>query len=280
MVKKLLYFNKNTQGGNFMKKKSFLNVLAVSLCAVAVVQTPTYAITKAEAEASGKLPYSVDYQYQQDYLDGKDVPESALHYEKMVTKSQLEAEGKGPDSVNWRYQEDYLADKPIPESALIYKTNAAANNSLSSQASTNKVGIDNAKYTSMIKAYKGYIDKIAATKSENELNKLFEGGDNAPASQFIIKLINGASNEKEKQLAGDLSYGIIFMGKNRTAYFRTVAYEKNAQVRQASIDTYNRMTKELYTAGESGSLTDIENCLKSIIVTVQDFYELTQFYTY
>ena len=104
-----------------MKKNYFTKVLVLTLSAATVMQIPAYAVTKAELEASGKVPYSVDYRYQQDYLDGKDVPESALNYEKMVTKSQLEAAGKGPDSVNWRYQEDYLANKPIPESALIYK---------------------------------------------------------------------------------------------------------------------------------------------------------------
>ena len=117
-----------------MKKNYFTRTLVLALSAAMVMQIPAYAITKAEAEASGKLPYSVDYKYQQDYLDGKDVPESALYYEKMVTKSQLEAAGKGPDSVNWRYQEDYLADKPIPESALIYKQQTVA------QPATNSTG--------------------------------------------------------------------------------------------------------------------------------------------
>ncbi|MGN1317809.1 MAG: hypothetical protein ACI4VF_02255, partial [Lachnospirales bacterium] len=114
-----------------MKKNLFMLTVVLALSSVAV--QPAFAITKAEAEASGKVPYSVQYEYQQDYLDGKDVPESALYYEKMVTKSQLEAEGKGPDSVNWRYQEDYLADKPIPESALVYKNSEA-------QTSTNSTG--------------------------------------------------------------------------------------------------------------------------------------------
>ncbi len=114
-----------------MKKNYFMGLLALTLSVS--MTAPAFAITKAEAEASGKLPYSVDYRYQQDYLEGKDVPESALNYEKMVTKSQLEAAGKGPDSVNWRYQQDYLANKPIPESALIYKQKTA-------QASTNSSG--------------------------------------------------------------------------------------------------------------------------------------------
>lgn len=104
-----------------MKKNYFAKALIMSLSAAILMQIPAYAVTKAELEASGKVPYSVDYRYQQDYLDGKDIPETALNYERMVTKSQLEAAGKGPDSVNWRYQEDYLAGKPIPESALIYK---------------------------------------------------------------------------------------------------------------------------------------------------------------
>ncbi|MDO4301089.1 MAG: hypothetical protein Q4D26_06825 [Clostridia bacterium] len=115
-----------------MKKNYFTRTLVLALSAAMVMQIPAYAITKAEAEARGKVPYSVQYEYQQDYLDGKDVPESALYYEKMVTKSQLEAAGKGPDSVNWRYQEDYLADKPIPESALVYKQQTQAQQSTSS----------------------------------------------------------------------------------------------------------------------------------------------------
>ena len=55
--------------------------------------------------------------------------------ERMVTKAELEAAGKGPDSVNWRYQEDYLANRPIPESALIYKPKASSSTSSTSSSS-------------------------------------------------------------------------------------------------------------------------------------------------
>lgn len=141
-----------------MKKNYFMGLLALTLSVS--MTAPAFAITKAEAEASGKLPYSVDYRYQQDYLDGKDVPESALYYEKMVTKSQLEAAGKGPDSVNWRYQEDYLADKPIPESALIYKQKTSISNSANNTdtvKSNNTVDGNNNSESNVIDSVTNYV---------------------------------------------------------------------------------------------------------------------------
>ena len=128
------------------------SLLALSLCfsAYAATDTGERMVTKAELEAAGKGPDSVNWRYQEDYLANKPIPESMLIYksktaaaaapavsstgEKMVTKSELEAAGKGPDSVNWRYQEDYLANKPIPESALIYKPKASSSSSSSSKS--------------------------------------------------------------------------------------------------------------------------------------------------
>lgn len=157
-----------------MKKNYFTKVLVLTLSAATVMQIPAYAVTKAELEASGKVPYSVDYRYQQDYLDGKDVPESALNYEKMVTKSQLEAAGKGPDSVNWRYQQNYLANKPIPESALIYKpkTNKSSSSSKSSSSTPNQLfgdknnkGVFDEIFSPLTDLYKGIFGEEAYNKS-------------------------------------------------------------------------------------------------------------------
>lgn len=82
--------------------------------------TVTAYTTKAKIEASGRLPFSVNYKYQKDYLEGKPIPVSAVYYEKMTTKSMLEKEGKLPDEVTEPYLQDYLNNEFIPVSALRY----------------------------------------------------------------------------------------------------------------------------------------------------------------
>lgn len=104
-----------------MKKKFAILITAISLFNLTVFASEQGYITKAEVEASGKTPYSVNYKYQQDYLNGKPIPESAVYYEKMVTKSELEAAGKAPDSVDEKYRFDYFENRLIPASAIHYK---------------------------------------------------------------------------------------------------------------------------------------------------------------
>ena len=104
-----------------MKKKLAILIGAISLFNVNTFASEQGYITKAEIEAVGKEPYSINYKYQQDYLNGNPIPESAVYYEKMVTKSELEEAGKEPDSVDEKYRTDYFANNLIPLSAVHYK---------------------------------------------------------------------------------------------------------------------------------------------------------------
>ena len=140
-------------------------------------------ITKEQIEASGKSPYSVNYKYQQDYLTGKPVPESAVYYEKMVNKSALEAEGKGPDSVDEKYREDYFADKLIPVSAIHYKQKVSQN-----QSSKTTILNWNGEYTGYNRIVKIVQDgtKFSVTVTNNEKTTTSYNAVNALRNQFKI----------------------------------------------------------------------------------------------
>ncbi len=140
-------------------------------------------ITKEQIEAAGKSPYSINYKYQQDYLEGKPVPESAVYYEKMVNKSSLEEAGKAPDSVDEKYREDYFADKLIPESAIHYKQKIPQN-----QPSGTTILNWNGEYTGYNRVIKVVQDgtKFSVTITNNEKTKTSYSLTDAVRNQFRI----------------------------------------------------------------------------------------------